>query len=99
MSIKHRALKYNAGARWGLPATPSLRGAKRRSNPFFSSRSDELLRCTAMTDKPRRSPLALAAHEIEIAAFVGLQDGLVDQSRSAAPVPFRRRDPIHRPAP
>src|SRR5712692_10212251 len=36
-------------------------------------------------------PLPPAAHEIEIAAFVGLQDGLVEQMRVAAPGPLRRR--------
>src|ERR1700724_4450115 len=37
------------------------------------------------------SVLALAAHEIEVAAFISLQDGLVEQMRIAALGPFRRR--------
>src|ERR1700754_2466082 len=36
-------------------------------------------------------PLPLGAHEIEITAFVGLQDGLVEQMRVAALRPFRGR--------
>src|SRR4051812_41427458 len=38
----------------------------------------------------RRSVLALPAHEIEIAAFVGLQNRLVEQMRIAAFGPTRR---------
>src|SRR5258708_9828398 len=44
-------------------------------------------------------PLPLAAHKIEIAAFVGLQDRLVEQVRVAAPGPSRRRGGRHRRAP
>src|SRR5260370_41049556 len=70
----------------------------RRSNP--SSRSHGLLRgpChrarvhatrwLAMTGK---LPLPLRAHKVEIAAFVGLENGLVEQMRIAAFGPFRRR--------
>src|SRR5947209_12344970 len=49
----------------------------------------------------RRSRLSLppTSHEIEIAAFVGLQDGLVEQMRVAAPGPFGRRDGQKRRAP
>src|ERR1700733_1678856 len=35
--------------------------------------------------------LSLGAHEIEIAAFIGLQNGLKEQMRVAAFGPFRRR--------
>src|ERR1700694_1212580 len=44
-------------------------------------------------------PLPLAAHEIEIAAFVRLQDGFVEQMRVAAPGPFRCRRGGKRRAP
>src|SRR5712672_4100085 len=37
-------------------------------------------------------PLPPTPHKIEIAAFVGLQNGLVEQMRVAAPGPFRRRE-------
>src|SRR6185437_15512106 len=40
--------------------------------------------------------LALSAHEIEVAAFVGLQNGLVEQMRVTAFGPVRRRDRLHR---
>src|SRR5258707_5565408 len=47
----------------------------------------------------RPLPLPLAAHKIEIAAFVGLQDGYVEQVRVAAPGPSRRRGGRQRRAP
>src|SRR6266480_884511 len=43
-------------------------------------------------------PLPLAAHEIEIAAFVGLQDALVEQMRVAAFCPIHRRRGLKRRA-
>src|SRR5262249_40826513 len=47
--------------------------------PFGASRNDGRQNCgTAALSLP------LAAHEIEVAAFVGLQDGLVEQMRIAA---------------
>src|SRR5258708_11225600 len=75
----------------------------RRSNP--SSRSHGLLRgpChrarvhatrwLAMTGK---LPLPLRAHKVEIAAFVGLENGLVEQMRIAAFGPVRRHLPRKR---
>src|SRR5437879_8553045 len=40
--------------------------------------------------------LAPSPHEVEIAAFVGLQNGLVEEMRVAAPGPFRRGDGLER---
>src|SRR5271163_2769031 len=36
------------------------------------------------TRRGPRLPLALAAHEVEVATFVGLQDGLVEEMRVTA---------------
>src|SRR3979490_332880 len=83
--------------------SPSLRGAQRRSNPAL--RRHGLLRGACHRARIRatrwlamtaeavacRLPLPLAAHEIEIAAFVGLQDGLVEQMRVTALRPVRCR--------
>src|SRR5258708_13092459 len=43
-------------------------------------------------------PLPLAAHEVEVAAFVGLQNGLVEEMGVAAACPFRRRCRLERGA-
>src|SRR6185437_9411349 len=40
--------------------------------------------------------LAFPAHEIEVAAFVGLQNGLVEEMRVTAFGPLRRRHRLHR---
>ena len=92
MSIKHKGCA-NAAAR-GLP--PHCEGTRARSLRCTLATPGRLslLGCcfrAARIDESgvARLPLALAAHEIEIAAFVGLQDGLVEQMRIAAlrPIP------------
>src|SRR5260221_11651324 len=43
-------------------------------------------------------PLPFAAHEVEVAAFVGLQNGLVEEMGVAAACPFGRRCRLERGA-
>src|SRR5438876_6829185 len=63
-------------------ASPSLSSGAHSRDPL--ARNDgETSACVALPS---------AAHEIEIAALVGLQNGLVEQMRVAAPGPFGRRD-------
>ena len=47
-------------------------------------------------DKTVTLTLALPAHKVEVAAFVGLQNGLVEQMRVSALGPVRRRRGLHR---
>jgi hypothetical protein len=71
------ALEYWMPAFAGMTAV----GAQRRRAPHHEDYHPALLLL-----------LPLAAHEIEIAAFVGLQDRLIEQMRVAAFGPIRRRD-------
>ena len=54
-------------------------------------RAMDCFACVRMKRKRRNEELSLslAAHEIEVAALVGLQDGLIEQMRVAAPRPLR----------
>src|ERR1700694_2018767 len=75
-------------------ASRSLSSGAHSRDPL--ARNDEaaaITGCSAFAGMTTFVPsvLALAAHEIKVAAFIGLQDGLVEQMRIAALGPFRRR--------
>src|SRR6266481_3556754 len=70
-----------------------------RSNPVFAALWIASL-ALAMTGKRRRLTLPPPSfpHEVEIAAFVGLQNGLVEEMCVAAARPFRDRHGLERRA-
>src|SRR5258706_7259706 len=91
MSIGHRALKTQRMCEMMHTAVI----ARSASDEAIHLRGVmDCFAALAMTGKRCRLelPLALSPHEIEIAAFVRLQNRLVEQMRVAAPGPFRCRD-------
>src|SRR5258706_15331686 len=91
MSIGHRALKTQRMCEMMHTAVT----ARSASDEAIHRRGvTDCFAALAMTGKRCRLelPLPFSPHEIEIAAFVGLQDGLVEQVRVAALCPSRCRD-------
>src|SRR5258708_37793732 len=94
MSIKHRASTAQRMCEMAMGLSRHCEERQRRSNPSSFAAPWIASLALAVTGRRRSLPLPLpsTSHEIEVAAFVGLQDGLVEQVRVTAPGPFRRCD-------